>query len=464
VTTPVIDRDGRSTVAAAEAQAALASGDTPRAQEKYREAGALLERCIPNHRRQSEKHLIRFLAATQYYKGGLYHKALNLCEHIQKNLLPPDVVSLFPPFIRDVKSRASADYTSRVRKELLRSWTSQDNPRILGLLQDHPYVLPPGGVAFFRAVICENMKSYEAAAAFYAEALRWNPNDPSLIFAAVALPLKFPSEARIDEAWEYVQKLLKTIPHAATFAVASIVCFHRATAAADDKEQRRLSNDQIRYFDEAWAAYLSLSKDQAKDPELYLILDLAFETAAISLFRLGEQLRAKQVCDEAIRLGPHSPNTWTVRGIVTYPSDGAVADFQNAIALGDDTYFPYFYLAHNALARSDYSGAVQFCQEALKTRAKPNRRIEASLYGWLASSKYVLGSEKDEVETLFHIGRQIDPENLDLEENYRVFREGKKEPRVRPAREWGQVAIQHALDRMKHFPVSSPNPKVLVSS
>src|SRR5207253_10287157 len=57
MTLPVIDRDGRATRVAADAQAALASGDTLLASQKYGEAGALLERKIPNHRKQTDKHL-----------------------------------------------------------------------------------------------------------------------------------------------------------------------------------------------------------------------------------------------------------------------------------------------------------------------------------------------------------------------------------------------------------------------
>ena len=53
-------------------------GDTDRARACYLEAGKLIEASIANERKQSEKHLLRFLAASQYYHGGHYEKALAL--------------------------------------------------------------------------------------------------------------------------------------------------------------------------------------------------------------------------------------------------------------------------------------------------------------------------------------------------------------------------------------------------
>ena len=60
MTTTLIDADGLSTIAAAEAQAALAAGDTLRAREKYAEAAARLEQDASRAQGQEDEHLARF--------------------------------------------------------------------------------------------------------------------------------------------------------------------------------------------------------------------------------------------------------------------------------------------------------------------------------------------------------------------------------------------------------------------
>src|SRR5579862_8373146 len=148
---PVLEQDGRATIAAAEGQAALAQGDTPRARERFGEAGRLLKTRIESAR-GSDKHLFRFLAATQYYHGGDYHEALKLCRRTELAHLPKEVRHLFPKFFQDVKSRAAPRYEQGIRDELLRLWMRQDHAHILEKLQEHPYVLPPWKMAFFRAI------------------------------------------------------------------------------------------------------------------------------------------------------------------------------------------------------------------------------------------------------------------------------------------------------------------------
>src|SRR5712692_8262206 len=116
--TQSIDRDGRSTVAAAEGQAALAAGETERARAKFAQAGEHLEREMIAAKDDETKHLLRFLAATQFYKGGHYGRALERAEKTKEAKLPTSTRGLLPEFLKDVKDRASPDYESRVRDQL----------------------------------------------------------------------------------------------------------------------------------------------------------------------------------------------------------------------------------------------------------------------------------------------------------------------------------------------------------
>src|SRR5262249_51582156 len=138
------------TLASAEGFAALGVGDTALARKKHAEAGAILERDMKAHR-GSDKQLLRFLAATQYYKGGDYQKAKELANKIDARALPKHVRGLLPQFLNDVKFRASPNYEIGVRKTLLALWLQNEHEKALDVLKEHPYVIPPDRLAFLRA-------------------------------------------------------------------------------------------------------------------------------------------------------------------------------------------------------------------------------------------------------------------------------------------------------------------------
>ena len=173
MTPTMIDQGGRATIASAEGQAALAAGDTQLAQEKHAEAGAILEQEALQEQTAEGQHLALFLAATQYYKGGHYRKALAVALNVNKTLLPETLGPQMDRFLQDVRDRADPEYRSRVGERLRAQLLARDHAKILETLRDHPYVLPGAELAFNRAVCCENLGRYRPAALFFADAARW---------------------------------------------------------------------------------------------------------------------------------------------------------------------------------------------------------------------------------------------------------------------------------------------------
>jgi tetratricopeptide (TPR) repeat protein len=173
-----VNQAGVATRVAAEAQAALNAGDTERARAGFEEAARQLEAGIREARSQSEKHLLRFLAATHYYKGGRYAKALALGRRVRPNLLPSNVRSVCRQFVRDAEERAAGDYEVKVRQALLKRWEQEDYAGVLGVLQEHPFVLPAGDLAFLRGTCCEALGDHQAALLFCADARKTGSVDP----------------------------------------------------------------------------------------------------------------------------------------------------------------------------------------------------------------------------------------------------------------------------------------------
>jgi tetratricopeptide (TPR) repeat protein len=307
MTLPVIDRDSRSTIAAAEGQAALAAGDTLRAREKYDEAGEILERKIGRTQKRADKHFFRFLAASQYYHGGNYPKALELCQRIEQRFLPPEVREPYPKFLQDVQARAAADYAPQVQRQLVNLQVNQEYERILELFQQHPFVLHPQRMAFGRAFACEELRKYRAAAAFYADFLRWTPGEPGVHFIVAATPLALLSEGRLEEAWEYVQHQLEMIPHAVTSMTASLLCYHRALTA-NTAERRQFYMEQIRHFEDAWREYRELPPKWSSRPDVRSLLALVNQAAAFGMLQLSDVDRenGERLFSQARELDPQN--------------------------------------------------------------------------------------------------------------------------------------------------------------
>jgi tetratricopeptide (TPR) repeat protein len=443
-----------ATLAAAEGLAALGVGDTALARQKYAEAGAILEREMKARHGGGEKQLLRFLAATQYYKGGDYKKAQELANKIDAGALPKNVRGLLPQFLKDVKLRVSPDYPAGVQKTLLRQQREKQPKDLLTTLQAHPYVLKPGAMAFLRAVACEEIGEFRAAALFFARVARDSSCDMGLLLTTSAFPLHLATHHRSRDAWEYVQHQVELLPHPVTFTTAAIVALFQAMSS-DAQERRRYFEQQLRYLDRAWDAYQQLPEAQQNHPELRRFIGFGFEGGALTWERLGDRQRAKDTADRAILFRPDYSRAWVARGSATYPSETAVADFKKAVELNETAYTPYYFLAHDALQRGDFRSASLWCLRALERN--PSRRIEAQLSEWLAICRDRLGASRDEVDALFRKAQELDPNDEEISENYRIFKEfGSGQPSKLPR--WTTRLIQRGdetafPDFASHLPV-----------
>jgi tetratricopeptide (TPR) repeat protein len=425
--TQSIDRDGRSTVASAEGQAALGAGDTERARDWFAQAGENLEREMMAAMDDETKHLLRFLAATQFYKGGHYRRALALANKIKEANLPAPTRRLLPKFLQDVNDRASPDFEGRVKARLLTLWAAKDYTGIIELLQEHPYVVPPWDLAFIRAVCCEMLGKYRPAVLFFADAARRSQNNPGVLEALAALPLHLPSEGRLPEAWEYVQAQVELFPNAVSYAVASLLCYHRGLA--DEDARTSLFKEQAQYFDRAREEYARLPPAHQDHAGIKAVMGLGYEAAALALHRSGDVQAALEMCQAAIVFDPASPNAWTILGTIRSGGPEAAAAFKKAVELGDRTYFPFYYLAYHALTRGEFREALGWSQQALERGESQDNEVKSLLYQWAAISLAHLNGPREQIEALFKKAVEVAPDNEFARRNYRHFQaSGPPEP------------------------------------
>jgi tetratricopeptide (TPR) repeat protein len=408
----------------AEAEIALRQGDTDRARALYEEAGKRIETAAQAHRKPSDKALDWFIAASQYYRGGLYQKAGQLCNRIQKTLLPSAMRPLYDQFFRDVRERERSDYVERIRKQLLTAWPERRYQDILDVLKDHPYIYPPPALAFLRAVCCEELGEFQAAALFHADAWRFSgERDTALLFLSATYSFALIHNREWEKAHEYIEQQMKRLPHALTYANASLMHYHLACKAAPE-ERNVLLRKQIECIDKARDQLRSCEPLQRSRDACGLMM-IALEAAAFGLLQLEEPARALEMSNEAVNLLPTSADSLVVRGLITYPNAAAVQDFQEAIRRGSKSPLPFLFLAHAALENADETSAVSWCESGLQHN--PSDDLRARLLELLAIARARLGESADAVNQLFAQASQLDPDNPRIRHNAEVFAAGSRD-------------------------------------
>lgn len=132
------DAKGKASRLVSEGSFAIGVGQTETASEKYQEAGRILESDVASATKAGDKHLLLFLAATQYYLGGRYADAKRLANRIEARHLPVTNRIPLSKFLQDVRTRSRDTYIPRMRKALTDMWQSKQYSRILEHSQRPP--------------------------------------------------------------------------------------------------------------------------------------------------------------------------------------------------------------------------------------------------------------------------------------------------------------------------------------
>jgi len=296
------DPNGTASRISAEAGVALIQGDTALAQQKHAEAGQILERRMKAVSRAREKHHLRFLAATQFYKGGHYQHASELAEKIDPKLLDERARELLPPFLKDVRERSSPGYLPRVRAKLNALWKAEDWKDVLVTLADHQFVLPPGGQAWLRGVCCRRLGNLKASALFLAQAFH-DPDTKLFALESASYPIVlWAAHGRVAEASEYCRLLNAAMPHAVFCAAASFVEYSKLTQASEP-ERIEGSHAQLDVMEQAAKAADDLLSDIESGSLIRWVFALAAAAAAETCHKLldNREIRFRELALRADR-------------------------------------------------------------------------------------------------------------------------------------------------------------------
>jgi hypothetical protein len=281
-------------------------GDTVAAREKHAEAGKLLRRRASAAIKGSDRQHFRFLAATQFYKAGLYDRALELCRRIQPNQLPDHAKKLYPGFEREVRRREQPGYEQSIREQFVQYQRSNKYQEILGLLHLHPYVFDRQSTAFIRAHVTFKLGNYYASGIFLSFAHQYGLTEPAKVFAACCLPVGVLSEQGLEAAWAAGRDVAKGFQHPLADIVVSSFLYQLANSTAGN-ERREWARKHIEYYQSAMNKYEKQSEGFCADPEVRVFVAGTAATAAIASVWVGDLVVANEALQRAETVGAGYP-------------------------------------------------------------------------------------------------------------------------------------------------------------
>ena len=327
---------GRATIAAAEAQAARGVRGHAGAGEKFAEAGAALGK-----RRQRPQPVGKTLDPISrghaVLKGGDYPKALELCQKIEQRLLPAEAPRLFPKFFPD-PSCATEGHQKRaspgVDCPLAPQRTTKRN--FATPSKNTPTSFRGPEMAPMRAVVCEYLKNYRAAALFYADAVRLNPDDPNSVSLRQRPHRLPPFSLRRRGRWKRpgsMSGICSTGSRIQSRISPLHCCASERLGNWRDTSRNNSLKIKLRYF-EGPVPVCGLARSSNKPTGRYgPSYALGISRPPRSGYNGAAKSGGPAVCDEAIAFRAECSGGVTLRGILTYPEVGALDDFRKAVTL-----------------------------------------------------------------------------------------------------------------------------------
>lgn len=308
-----VDPSGRSSRAAGQGFRALCEGDTELARQKYTEAGDVLAGRAEAARRTADKHFLRYLAASQYYRGGEYKRALRLTRRIERAHLPAKHRPKLDEFRKEVEQRAEAGYALRTRAAVLTHRAKGQPGVAIRLLQDHPYVFERAALAGLRGELCYMTKEWYPSALFYSDAVRFSNFHPTPVFLKAMGALRLVSDNRMAEAREYVELFLANEPTPLDLVV---VCAVRLTQLlAGDTAA---GDDLLRIFDRAAGEYEGLPQTTRADEDVRALMSHGYSRASLAANRLGDHPRGLRYAEAGLTFFPAGPDASTFRAVLAH--------------------------------------------------------------------------------------------------------------------------------------------------
>jgi tetratricopeptide (TPR) repeat protein len=309
-----VDPSGRSSRAAGQGFRALAEGDTVLTRQKYTEAGDILAGRAEAARTSADRHLLRYLAASQYYRAGEYKRALRLTHRVERKYLRPPLQPKLDELRKQVEERADAGYARRIREAVINHWKKGEVEAAIKVLQDHPYVLERSALAWFRADLCFQSGKWYEAALFHADSVRFSNSHPDAVFQRASGVFALLDSGRSTDATEYVRHLIENEPTALDYVVGFAIRYPDFL-----RGDRPAGESGLELFAEAEPAFAALPEATQADSGVRAMFAHGYLLAALAADGFGRRAQALELIRSGMNFAPVGPDLEALRSILADP-------------------------------------------------------------------------------------------------------------------------------------------------
>jgi tetratricopeptide (TPR) repeat protein len=306
--------------------------------------------------------------------------------------------------------------------------------RALELLRRWGKYAPAALVAYLRGTIWNNAGVPEAAAVFFEAASRLEPENGNYQAALLhVLKRADPADAAIRAQQVLLDPELRIPP---VVIYAADILFGIAKKALDPDAAltyRRL----IPILERTLIRIEGTEYEKGPTPQMALVL------LASCYEHLGNTQRAYEFYSRAIQLDPANDLLLLARGQLVYGTNlQSPADFEQAVQLGSELVWPYFFLAHYYLANTRFEDARSISERGLHRQA--SMQIKSILYEFLAISQAGLNYPEDVIRRSFENALRSDPSNDSARRNLDRFETAlsSREPRPRNWEERSESSLR----------------------
>ena len=276
-------------------------------------------------------------------------------------------------------------------------------------LQKLDKVVPAPLVAYLRGRIWEGLENKQVAAVFFGHASRLNPENQGFQ-AALLNVLKWTDMKRAMELADAI--LAESNKFDPYLVVRAVEVFYDYATGATERDAVAVSIYR-RIIGVLNPLLERTVRDANPEPATVNMIVLLLATC----YRwIGEIPESYHFYSLAISLEPWNAAVLVARGIIVYGTNSsAISDFEQAIKLGSQIVWPYYFMAHFFLTQGRFEECQRMCEQALGKPAP--ERIQSELFEFSGISIASLGYPIHVVQRIFENAIRIDPSNQRAKQN-----------------------------------------------
>ncbi len=284
--------------------------------------------------------------------------------------------------------------------ELLTAWEAKNWRRIRDLIAKQPEGVSADFVGYIRGRCWEHVAGPEAAIPFFREAAGRKPDFAAALVRALCDAGQ--TQEGLLEAKSFAARADRLSPYVLSFLVQTVFSSTRSMPPPTAFPVWQECADLFRTALAAQDRLPESQKDRQLSSMTCVVLGMCHQM-------LGDIEAAHGSLDLALVIDADSELALTVRGLLLNAHDPlqALADFRQAVSRNTTLFWPYAYLARNAIVSGEYGQAVNLCSKALFLTKEPGYLAE--VHEWMAIAKSCLDYPSAEVREHFDAAIALSP-------------------------------------------------------